>query len=139
MIVFRRIDSGAGVLDDRDGNDAYYGTRYGQGMGAHAGIGLLHDGGGNDGYWLSIGVGQGMGLDVAVGVLDDAVGDDRYQSATLAQGASTNNGFGLLRDGSGTDVYALDRPGEGWGLGTRGRGLRFRSPTASASSRASTG
>jgi len=114
---------GIGVLDDRAGGDAYYGTRYGQGMGAHAGVGLLHDGGGNDGYWLSIGVGQGMGLDVAVGVLDDVGGDDRYQSATLAQGASTNNGFGLLRDGSGTDVYALDVPGEGWGRGTRGRGL----------------
>lgn len=114
---------GIGVVDDRAGDDAYYGTRNGQGMGAHAGVGLLRDAGGNDGYWLSIGVGQGMGLDVAIGVLDDADGDDRYQSATLAQGASTSNGFGLLRDSGGKDVYALDRPGQGWGRGTPTRGL----------------
>ncbi len=114
---------GIGVVDDRNGDDAYYGTRYGQGMGAHAGVGLLHDGGGNDGYWMSIGVGQGMGLDVAVGVLDDSGGDDRYQSATLAQGASTSNGFGLLRDAAGMDVYALGEPGDGWGRGSPNRGL----------------
>jgi len=88
----------------------------------HEAVGVLRDEGGNDRYELAVGVGQGMGLDLAVGLLADLAGDDRYAAPTLAQGAATSNGAGILLDLGGADEWRLDAP-EGWGRADWSRGL----------------
>jgi hypothetical protein len=55
--------------------------------------------------------------------LADLGGDDRYGADSLAQGSTTGNGFGLLADFSGDDIYFLGKPGLGWGRGRGSRGL----------------
>jgi len=104
---------GIGLLEDRGGNDRYDAVRYAQGSGAHFGFGALVDHDGDDVYTAAVGVGQGMGLDRAVGVLLDRGGNDSYLAASLAQGASTANGIGLLDDGAGRNSFALGS--RGWG------------------------
>lgn len=105
-----------GVLWDGGGRDSYRAVRYAQGNGVHQALGVLRDDSGDDRYALSIGVGQGMGLDMAAGLLIDGEGDDAYDAGSLAQGAATANGIGLLVDRNGADRFALaseDR--HGWG------------------------
>jgi len=114
---------GTGLLLDEAGHDSYAASRYAQGQGSHGGLGFLRDTAGDDRYRLAVGVGQGMGLDFAVGFLVDSSGDDIYAAPNIAQGATTANGMGLLFDGAGTDRYALDPPGNGWGRGHAARGL----------------
>jgi hypothetical protein len=104
---------GIGILVDRAGGDRYDGVRYVQGAGVHGGVGLLADGAGADSYAAAHGVGQGMGLDMALGALDDRGGDDSYHAGTLAQGAGTANGIGVLLEGGGADRFIL--AAGGWG------------------------
>lgn len=111
-----------GLLWDRGGDDRYRAARYAQGAGVHQAVGVLRDEGGDDGYELTVGVGQGMGLDLAVGALVDAAGSDRYRAPTLAQGAATSNGVGIVRDGGGADLWRLDHP-PGRGSAKWSRGL----------------
>ena len=106
---------GVGLLADRSGNDRYDAVRYAQGAAAHVGIGLLVDETGNDAYDARVGISQGMGLDRSIGLLRDGAGDDRYRGGSLAQGASTANGLGVLADAGGTDHFSLE--GSGWGEG----------------------
>jgi hypothetical protein len=111
-----------GLLWDRGGNDRYRAARYAQGAGVHQAVGVLHDESGNDDYKLTVGVGQGMGLDLAVGALVDVSGDDRYAAPTLAQGAATANGVGIVSDGGGQNEWRLDQP-PGRGSAEWSRGL----------------
>jgi hypothetical protein len=99
-----------GLLWDLGGKDRYVAARYAQGAGVHQAVGVLRDESGDDAYELSVGVGQGMGLDLAVGVLADAAGDDRYSAPTLAQGAATANGVGILSDRDGRNTWQLKQP-----------------------------
>ncbi len=116
-----------GLLWDRGGNDRYRAARYAQGAGVHEAVGVLRDESGNDDYALTVGVGQGMGLDLAVGALVDASGDDRYAAPTLAQGAATANGVGIVQDTGGRNEWRLDHaPGRGhaeWARGLPSVGL----------------
>jgi hypothetical protein len=110
-----------GLLWDRGGDDRYRAARYAQGAGVHQAVGVLRDDAGDDAYELSVGVGQGLGLDLAVGALVDASGNDRYRAPTLAQGAATSNGVGIVRDGGGVDLWRLDHPpGRGHAEWSRG-------------------
>jgi hypothetical protein len=102
-----------GVLADGAGDDRYEGVRYVLGAGVHGAIGLLADSGGNDSYVASHGVGQGMGLDMSLGTLEDDAGNDSYEAGSLAQGAGTANGMGILLDGGGADRFSLTA--QGWG------------------------
>jgi hypothetical protein len=111
-----------GLLWDRDGNDRYRAARYAQGAGVHEAVGVLRDESGNDDYALTVGVGQGIGVDLAVGALADMAGDDRYAAPTLAQGAATANGVGILSDNSGRNEWRLDHP-PGRGSAEWARGL----------------
>jgi hypothetical protein len=111
-----------GLLWDRAGNDRYRAVRYAQGNGVHEAVGVLRDEAGNDDYELSVGVGQGMGLDLAVGVLADLAGDDRYAAPTLAQGAATANGVGIIIDAAGRNEWRLEQK-NGWGRAEWSRGL----------------
>lgn len=111
-----------GLLWDRAGDDHYRAARYAQGAGVHQAVGVLRDEAGDDAYELSVGVGQGMGLDLAVGALIDASGDDRYRAPTLAQGAATSNGVGILSDSAGRNEWQLDAP-PGRGAAEWSRGL----------------
>jgi hypothetical protein len=111
-----------GLLWDRAGNDRYRAVRYAQGNGVHEAVGVLRDDSGNDSYTLTVGVGQGMGLDLAVGVLADLSGDDRYTAPTLAQGAATANGDGILADAGGRNEWRLEQT-LGWGHAEWARGL----------------
>ena len=113
---------GLGLLWEGAGNDRYRAVRYAQGSGVHEAVGVLRDESGDDDYALAVGVGQGMGLDLAVGVLADLAGDDRYAAPTLAQGAATANGVGVLMDRSGKNAWRLEQPG-GWGRAEWSRGL----------------
>ena len=110
-----------GLLWDRAGNDRYRAARYAQGAGVHQAVGILRDESGNDSYELTVGVGQGMGLDLAVGVLYDGGGNDRYAAPTLAQGAATDNGAGIVEDTGGANQWRLDAlPGRGKAGWSRG-------------------
>ncbi|MGH8689006.1 MAG: hypothetical protein ACREVQ_14985 [Burkholderiales bacterium] len=110
-----------GLLWDRAGNDRYRAARYAQGAGVHQAVGILRDESGDDTYELTVGVGQGMGLDLAVGVLYDGAGNDRYTAPTLAQGAATDNGAGIVEDEGGANQWRLDAlPGRGKAAGSRG-------------------
>jgi hypothetical protein len=111
-----------GLLWDRGGADRYRAARYAQGAGVHQAVGVLRDDAGDDSYELSVGVGQGMGLDLAVGILIDASGNDRYGAPTLAQGAATSNGVGVISDGAGRNEWRLDAP-PGRGAAQWSRGL----------------
>ena len=111
-----------GLLWDRAGNDRYRAVRYAQGNGVHEAVGVLRDDSGNDAYELTVGVGQGMGLDLAVGVLADLSGDDRYLAPTLAQGAATANGVGIIADAGGHNEWRLGQK-LGWGHAEWARGL----------------
>ena len=111
-----------GLLWDRGGNDRYRAARYAQGTGVHEAVGVLRDESGDDDYALTVGVGQGIGVDLAVGALADLAGDDRYAAPTLAQGAATANGVGILSDGSGRNEWRLDHP-PGRGSAEWSRGL----------------
>jgi hypothetical protein len=111
-----------GLLWDRAGNDRYRAVRYAQGNGVHEAVGVLRDEAGNDAYELTVGVGQGMGLDLAVGVLADISGDDRYAAPTLAQGAATANGVGIIFDRAGRNEWHLEQK-NGWGRAEWSRGL----------------
>ena len=111
-----------GLLWDRAGNDRYRAVRYAQGNGVHEAVGVLRDEAGNDAYELTVGVGQGMGLDLAVGVLADISGDDRYAAPTLAQGAATANGVGIIVDRAGRNEWHLEQK-NGWGRAEWSRGL----------------
>ena len=101
---------GLGLLWEGAGNDRYRAVRYAQGSGVHEAVGVLRDESGDDEYALTVGVGQGMGLDLAVGVLADLAGDDRYAAPTLAQGAATANGVGIVADAGGRNTWRLDQP-----------------------------
>lgn len=111
-----------GLLWDRSGHDRYRAARYAQGNGVHEAVGVLRDESGNDAYELTVGVGQGMGLDLAVGVLADVSGDDRYAARTLAQGAATANGVGIVIDRAGRNEWRLEQK-TGWGRAEWSRGL----------------
>ncbi len=113
---------GAGLLWDLGGSDRYQAVRYAQGNGVHQAVGVLRDESGDDRYDLAVSSGQGMGLDLAVGVLIDRAGSDSYRAASLAQGAATANGFGLLADGGGDDRWDLGDK-LGWGRAEWLRGL----------------
>jgi hypothetical protein len=113
---------GLGLLWDRGGHDRYEAARYAQGAGVHQAVGVLRDDTGNDTYTLSIGVGQGLGLDLAVGALVDLDGDDRYDAPTLAQGAATANGVGIVADRAGRNAWRLEHP-PGHGEAEWSRGL----------------
>lgn len=113
---------GLGLLWDGAGSDRYRAVRYAQGAGVHEAVGALRDESGDDDYTLTVGVGQGMGLDLAVGALVDAAGDDRYAAPTLAQGAATANGVGIVADRSGKNTWHLEQP-LGWGRAEWSRGL----------------
>ena len=112
-----------GVLWDGAGSDRYRATRYAQGAGVHEAVGVLRDESGDDRYELSVGVGQGMGLDLAVGLLLDGAGDDRYRAPSLAQGAATANGLGIVADGGGADHWQVDDSQQAWGRAEWSRGL----------------
>jgi hypothetical protein len=116
-----------GLLWDRGGNDRYRAARYAQGAGVHQAVGVLRDESGDDSYVLTVGVGQGIGVDLAVGALADMAGDDRYAAPTLAQGAATANGVGILSDGIGRNEWRLDHPpgrgNAGWSRGLPSVGL----------------
>ena len=113
---------GLGLLWEGAGNDQFRAVRYAQGAGVHQAVGVLRDESGDDEYALAVGVGQGMGLDLAVGALVDAAGDDRYAAPTLAQGAATANGVGIIADRSGRNTWQLEQP-PGWGRAQWARGL----------------
>lgn len=113
---------GVALLWDLGGNDRYQAVRYAQGNGVHQAVGVLRDESGNDRYELALSSGQGMGLDLAVGVLVDRGGNDSYRASSLAQGAATANGFGLLADTAGENrMELLDK--YGWGRAEWLRGL----------------
>ena len=112
---------GMGLLADRAGDDRYAAVRYAQGEAAHVAIGVLEDSAGDDSYLASVGVSQGMGLDRSIGLLRDRAGDDRYVAGSLAQGASTANGLGVMVDDGGIDSFSLNS--SGWGGGHWSGGL----------------
>ncbi|MDH4325171.1 MAG: hypothetical protein OEW90_13625, partial [Betaproteobacteria bacterium] len=111
-----------GLLWDLAGNDRYRAARYAQGNGVHEAVGVLRDEAGNDDYELTVGVGQGMGLDLAVGMLADLGGNDSYAAPTLAQGAATSNGVGIIIDSTGRNEWRLEQK-SGWGRAEWARGL----------------
>ena len=140
-----RAAGGIGILIDEEGNDAYVGEAYAQGVGYWYSLGLLHDGGGNDAYH-AIHYAQGAGVHLAVGSLRDRGGDDIYACRWgVTQGTAHDLGVGMLLDEGGNDYYLVNN-GQGESItnsvglfidaggndyyatfaGGQGRGLRAR-------------
>jgi HEAT repeat protein len=140
-----RAAGGVGILIDSEGNDAYVGEAYAQGVGYWYSVGLLHDGGGNDAYH-AVHYAQGAGVHLAVGSLRDLGGDDIYACRWgVTQGVAHDLGVGMLLDEGGNDYYLVNN-GQGESItnsvglfidgagndfyatfaGGQGRGLRAR-------------
>jgi HEAT repeat protein len=140
-----RAAGGVGILIDEEGNDAYVGEAYAQGVGYWYSVGFLHDGGGNDAYH-AVHYAQGAGVHLAVGSLRDRGGDDIYACRWgVTQGVAHDLGLGMLLDEGGNDYYLVNN-GQGESItnsvglfidgagndfyatfaGGQGRGLRAR-------------
>jgi hypothetical protein len=122
---------GYASLFDAGGHDSYEGRCASLGFGFF-GIGVLEDVSGNDVYSASL-LSQGAAATRGLGALLDRSGDDRYLARPtfkddlryadhyiqMVQGFATGfspdfgGGIGLLRDGSGNDVYLADIFGQG--------------------------
>ncbi len=103
--------TGAGVLgcgivaDLGPDNDTYAGFNNSQGA-ALMGVGMMVDFGGNDTY-KAVDFVQGA-ASFGVGVLSDLGGNDSYTCFFGAQGYGFTQGFALLFDKTGNDVYTAD-------------------------------
>lgn len=93
---------GIGVLVDYAGDDSYIGTRWAQGVG-FLGVGVLIDVSGNDTY-RALTLSQGVGL-WGVGALLDAAGNDRYEANRASQSVGMAGGVALLLEQGGDDGY----------------------------------
>jgi hypothetical protein len=101
---------GVGILIDQgEGNDAYFAGSQAQGA-ALLGFGLLWDDGGNDSYQADS-YGQGAGT-LGVGLLLDSGGNDRNIIRARGQGFAATGGLGIYADLGGDDQRRLGLPGE---------------------------
>lgn len=99
---------GLGILKNGGiADDEYFGTRYGQGFGAHAAAGILIECGGDDHYGGLTGALQAAAWDKSVAILLDLQGNDLYDTRHLffSQAAAAHNSFALLLDEAGRDRY----------------------------------
>lgn len=93
---------GCGILLDIEGNDEYNGLNNSQGSGTF-GVGILADYAGDDEY-SSYELSQGAGS-FGVGICLDYSGNDSYNCYFASQGFGYTQGYGLLFDKTGDDVY----------------------------------
>lgn len=93
---------GIGILVDILGDDQYLARNFSQGCGL-LGVGILSDRAGEDQYSGDSSL-QGAGI-FGIGILEDQEGNDHYQAGRIAQGFGFTQGFGLLLDGGGADLY----------------------------------
>ncbi len=108
----------ASVLIDLGGDDVYEPKDLSIGSGV-LGIGISRDEGGDDTYRTrSLSLGFGL---LGVGVHADASGNDHYDSPVLSQGFGAF-GAGVLIDAKGSDSYDIDLYGQGAGR-TQGYGV----------------
>lgn len=104
---------GLGILRDEAGRDRYTGRRYAQGFGCHQAVGILVDAGGDDQYVARTAANQGAAWDISVGMLIDRSGNDSYRGGGIAQGSAAMQGFAVLLDLGGDDVYEAATPSQG--------------------------
>jgi hypothetical protein len=129
------MGGGHGVLYDRDGNDRYTASVFGQATGYWLGFGMLIDAGGSDTYnglWYVQGstahfalsffyeragndkynegfpvraTSIGVGHDFSGSLQVDEAGDDRYFAPGLSLGCGNSQGIGGLINIGGNDLY----------------------------------
>ncbi len=113
------LAGGRGLLRDNGGDDTFRAGTHAQGYGTIRGIGILSEAGGADTYEARILV-QGVGQQFGGGMLDDAAGDDAYNTSTSlkrsGQGFGEALGWGVIRDGGGSNQIQYANPGGGVGL-----------------------
>jgi hypothetical protein len=93
---------GVGVLVDLEGDDEYAAGSFSLGSGLF-GVGVLVDEDGNDTYRGDTCV-EGSGA-FGIGVQVDRAGNDTYHAALFSQAFGFVEGFGLLLDADGNDLY----------------------------------
>jgi hypothetical protein len=93
------------ALHDSRGDDLYRTHRRGTGS-AMFGFALVRDRAGNDEY-EAYRNSQGFGF-FGGGILEDMEGNDRYHGFNQVQGCGLTQGFGLLVDRKGNDVYIAE-------------------------------
>jgi hypothetical protein len=92
----------AALYDFGEGDDSFEGKSHCFGY-AFAGVSILWNGSGDSLYSVDL---YGLGCaEMGVAMLIDGGGDDHYTSLHLSQGCGMLNGFGLLIDHAGNDVY----------------------------------
>lgn len=98
---------GIGLVSDGGGDDVYFGSTFGMGVGYTAGIGMLVDGSGDDVYVEMKGDedhgGFAEGVHHGTGFLLDRAGNDFYSGGMA--GAGYDLGLGYFIDISGDDYY----------------------------------
>ena len=93
---------GVGILVDLSGDDSYSAGSFSLGSGLF-GVGVLVDEDGNDTYAGDTCT-EGSGA-FGIGIHVDRAGNDSYHAALFSQAFGFVEGFGLLLDGTGNDVY----------------------------------
>lgn len=126
---------GLGVLQDQAGNDVYAASLMSEGAGSTKGVGLLLDRAGSDQYLarptfqddlrytdhnihMVQGFATGFAPDFAggIGVLRDGSGNDLYVADIFGQGSAYWYALGLLIDEGGDDHYVAHQYAQGAGV-----------------------
>ncbi|MBN1949342.1 MAG: HEAT repeat domain-containing protein [Candidatus Cloacimonetes bacterium] len=115
---------GISKLVNKNGNDQYHVTEFGEGYAGTLGWGALLDYGGNDQYYAGgkylhaplapfdyRSMAQGFGFGIrpdwggGIGLLYDKEGNDRYQGGVYAQAVAYWYALGIIMDKAGNDFY----------------------------------
>ena len=95
--------AGLGYSNDGNGDDLYDLGDFS--FAAAMGMGVHREDGGDDVYRGGL-FAQGAAI-CGVYLLSDSLGNDHYQAHTMSQAFGSTLGAGVLRDGSGSDLYYL--------------------------------
>lgn len=104
---------GVGQLLDRGpGGDAFLGSRYSLGWGAHGGVGRFHNAAGDDRYATRHVVAGGLAWDYSLALFHDAAGDDFYRLPGFSAGSAAHGSMAIFVDAGGTDLYQDTTPAQ---------------------------
>ncbi len=103
---------GLGLLYEGSGDDIYLASRYGVGASAHSAIGAFIEMQGNDQYYANNVAIVAAAWDISLSLFADYAGNDRYFRShhNFNGGIASHNGFALMVDDQGDDIYTLSTP-----------------------------
>ena len=119
-------DFGIGLLIDDGGNDHYRAYVHTQGFAFVRGVGVLYDKSGDDNYYANTGDPAFGGDPIYLSVQIPGIANDNFAQGAgfgyngSSDGVYMSGGLGMLRDGTGNDVYqsAVYSQSSGYWFGT---------------------